>query len=422
MEAHKIVKTNSEKLFSTVIIICSLGYFIDVFDIMLFSVYRLQSFKDLGMNLNDHSYILQITTKILNYQMSGALLGGIFWGIMGDKKGRLKMLYFSIALYSTACFLTAFVHNIEQYSILRCITGFGLAGEVGIGITLISELVPRQKRGLAGGIMVSIGILGGLGAYLSYKFNIHWRSGYALGGILGFMLLLIRTSLHESTIFKSVHNQSMIKKGNLLFIVNNRERFTKYILLLGLGLFTWFATGILVTSSELFAKLLFPNNTINYDPALALVLCSIGYSLGDISVAVLSQRLKSRRKAIGSFIFLQLLMLILYFSNFNSSTTNMYICCLLIGIGSGYRSMVLVVASELFGTNIRATVTTSIPNFARGSFLLTNFLFQIVGIKWLHFTILQSALYLGIGICVLSFICVSLIPETFSKNLDYIEQ
>ncbi|MDI9358994.1 MAG: MFS transporter [Phycisphaerales bacterium] len=422
MEVNRISQTNSEKLFSTVIIICSLGYFIDVFDIMLFSVYRLQSFKDLGMNLNDHPYIFQNTTKILNYQMCGALLGGIFWGILGDKKGRLKILYFSIALYSITCFLTAFVHNVEQYAILRCITGFGLAGEVGIGVTLASELLPQQKRGLAGGVMASVGILGVIGAYLSYKLNIHWRTGYALGGVLGFMLLLIRTSMHESTLFKSIHKQPTIIKGNLLFIVNKWKRLKKYLLLLGLSLFTWFAIGILITSNEQFAKLLFPNNSINYDPTLALVLYAIGSALGEITVAILSQRLKSRRKSIVCFIFLQLLVLILYFSNFNNSTTKMYICCLLIGIGSGYWSIFLVVSSELFGTNLRATVATSIPNFARGSLVLTNFLFQVVGIKWLHFTILQSALYLGIGICVLSFICVSLIPETFSKNLDYIEQ
>ncbi|MDI9359055.1 MAG: MFS transporter [Phycisphaerales bacterium] len=415
-------KKKSEQLFSIALVICSLGYFIDVFDIIIFSIYRLQSFKDLGIDLNDHTYILHITSKILNYQMCGALLGGIFWGIMGDKKGRLKVLYFSIALYSVACFLTAFIHSIEVYAILRLITGIGLAGEIGIGVTLLSELLPQKKRGLAAGIMASVGILGGIGAYLSYKFHIQWRFAYALGGTLGFMLLIIRSTMQESALFETVHKQVAIKKGNLLFIVNNWERLKKYLLLLGLSMFPWFAIGILITSSEQFAKLLFPNNTTNYDPAIAVVLCYIGYAVGDIVVAILSQQVQSRRKAIALFIGLQLIMTILYFSNFNNSNTHMYLCCLLIGIGGGYWSMFLVIASELFGTNLRATVATTIPNFARGSFLLTNFLFQVVGIKWLHLSMLQSALYLAIAISILNFICIALIPESFSKDLDYVEQ
>ncbi len=198
--------TNS--IFQLAVIVSALGFFVDVYDLLLFAIIRKPSLVDLGLSPEQ---VLSQGEFIISVQMIGLLLGGILFGIIGDKKGRLSVLFGSILMYSIANILNGMVVNVEQYAILRFIAGVGLAGELGAGVTLVSELLPKEKRSVATGFIAGFGIFGVVFAFLLSRY-FDWRTCYYIGGALGIGLLLMRVSVRESSLFHQV-KQSTRKEG-----------------------------------------------------------------------------------------------------------------------------------------------------------------------------------------------------------------
>ncbi|GIW22782.1 MAG: MFS transporter [Candidatus Sericytochromatia bacterium] len=403
---------NERKNIILAVVVASLGYFVDIYDLLLFSIVRVNSLKGIGI-INEED-ILNHGLYLLNMQMLGMLLGGIFWGILGDKKGRLSVLFGSIFLYSIANILNGLVQTVEQYSLLRLIAGIGLAGELGAGITLVSELMSKESRGYGTTIVATIGILGAVvGAFVGKLFD--WRTAYFIGGIMGLFLLLLRVGLLESNIFSSLKETS-IQRGNFFQLFQNKEIFFRYLNCILIGLPIWFVVGILITFSPEFGKefgmenLPIAGESVKY--------CYIGLSIGDLSSGLLSQKIKSRKKAVGIFIILTAISILLYFTFANISLEIFYTICLVLGFSIGYWAVFVTISAENFGTNLRATVTTSVPNFIRGSVVPITIVFQ--ELKSIY-TLSTSAMIVGFSTILISLISLSALKETYGKDLNYVE-
>ena len=362
----------SNSIFSIAVIVAALGYFVDIYDLLLFTIVREPSLRDLGINLQDGKAVLAASTKIINWQMVGLLIGGIVWGIMGDKKGRLSVLFGSIILYSVANFITGFVQNTDHYAYARFVAGIGLAGELGAGITLVSELLPRTKRGIGTSLVAGIGLFGAVFAYFTYKFTNDWRLCYKIGGGLGVALLFLRISVAESGMFKQVKQQN-VSRGNLLLFFTNGKRFKKYLLAILIGLPTWYVIGILVNYSNRFATAFYGENKIESGRAIMYAYAAI--AVGDILVGLVSQYFKSRKKALYLFYLFTILSGILFFSGAVQTDTTMYIACSMLGFSTGFWAIFVTMGAEQFGTNLRATAATTIPNMVRGALPLINLVF-----------------------------------------------
>ena len=181
---------------------------VDMYDLFLFSINRVSSLKSLHIS---GEQLLADGIMLLNLQMAGMLIGGIFWGIMGDKKGRLSVLFGSILIYSIANIGNGFVTTVTQYAVLRFIAGFGLAGELGAGITLVTEILPKERRGYGTTLVATVGIMGALLAYfVSHLFD--WRTAYFIGGGLGLILMILRVRVFESGMFMKLKEKN-IKTG-----------------------------------------------------------------------------------------------------------------------------------------------------------------------------------------------------------------
>ena len=347
-------------LFSIPVLVAALGYFVDIYDLLLFGIVRIDSLKSLGL---DAAMIADQGLDIINHQMIGLLIGGILWGMMGDKKGRLSVLFGSIVLYSLANIANGFVQTVEQYSICRFIAGIGLAGELGAGITLVSELIPKEKRGVATSIVAGVGLTGAVVAYFISK-AFDWRTCYYIGGGLGLLLLLLRISVYESGMFRDLEKQE-VSKGNFLMFFTNGKRFKKYMLCILIGLPTWYVIGILVTFSNEFGKHF--NIPGEIDPALGIMYAYAAISVGDVLIGLLSQVLKSRKKALYIFYGITIIGIVLFFRQYNGSTADMYLICALLGFGTGFWAIFVTMAAENFGTNLRATAATTVPNMVRGA-------------------------------------------------------
>jgi len=406
-------------LFNLAVIVGALGYFVDIYDLLLFSIIRIPSLKSLGLNPDE---IAKQGLHIINIQMLGLLIGGIIWGVLGDKKGRMKVLFASIILYSLGNIANGFVHNVDQYAIVRFITGLGLAGELGAGITLVSELMPKEKRGIATSLVAGIGLSGAVFAYFIRQEFVTangegWRTCYFIGGALGFLLLFLRVGVLESGMFKSIEQTVNVKKGNILMLFTNGKRFKKYITAILIALPNWYVIGILITFSDKFASKMNVQGTI--DPGKAVMVAYAAISIGDILIGFISQWLKSRKKSLFLFHIITAIAVVWYFNLQGQSSTMLYIVAALLGFGTGFWAMFVTMAAEQFGTNIRATVATTAPNMARGSLVLVSFLF--VQLQSSH-SYLQSGWITGIVVFAIGFISLALTEETFGKDLNYIEQ
>jgi len=394
------------------VIVAALGYFVDIYDLLLFSIVRVQSLKDIG--IAEGEVLKNVGISLLNWQMTGMLIGGIAWGILGDKRGRLSVLFGSIILYSLANIANGFVETVEQYKWLRLISGIGLAGELGAGITLVSEVMSKEKRGYGTAIVASIGIMGAVVAYFVAR-TWDWRTAYFVGGGLGLALLVLRISVYESGMFKNVQ-QTQVERGNFLKLFTKRDLFFKYLKCICIGLPTWYIVGILVALALEFSKAY--NMTELADPGRAVMWCYTGLTLGDLSSGLLSQFLKSRKKAMYVFLSISTATIAFYLSSKNISLDFFYFKTFLMGFGAGFWAVFVTIASEQFGTNIRATVTTTVPNFARGSLVPISMAFAY----FQNYTnIVGSAFIIG-GICMtIAFIALATMRETFNKDLDYLE-
>jgi putative MFS transporter len=403
-------------VFSLAVIVAALGYFVDIYDLLLFTIVRKPSLVDLGVT---DTGMLAASTKIINWQMIGLLIGGIVWGIMGDKRGRLSVLFGSILLYSVANFLTGFVENVNQYASARFVAGIGLAGELGAGITLVSELMPKSKRGIGTSLVAGIGLFGAVFAYFTYQYTEDWRLCYKIGGGLGVVLLILRISVAESGMFKQLKTTNVVR-GNLLMFFTNGKRFKKYILAILIGLPTWYVIGVLVNLSDRFAGQLYGKNAI--DGGRAIMFAYTGIAIGDIVVGLVSQWLKSRKKALFLFYGLTVLSTIYFFSDANNNDTSMYIACTLLGFSTGFWAIFVTMGAEQFGTNLRATAATTIPNMVRGALVGINLLFKDLFQDSWHWSLIKAGIITGIIMMVITLVAAYFTEETFHKDLDYVEE
>jgi MFS transporter, putative metabolite:H+ symporter len=411
-----MTKTNYG-IFSVPVIVAALGYFVDIYDLLLFTIVREPSLRALGVV---DASMLSESTKIINWQMIGLLIGGIIWGMMGDKRGRLSVLFGSILLYSLANFVTGYVVDTDWYAAARFVAGLGLAGELGAGITLVSELLPKNKRGIGTSLVAGIGLFGAVFAYFTFRFTDQdWRLCYKIGGVLGMLLLFLRIGVAESGMFRNVKSTEHVRRGNILMFFTNGERFKKYMLAILIGLPTWYVIGILVNYSNRFAKEFYGENAV--DSGKAIMYSYIGIAIGDILIGLVSQYFKSRRKALFIFYGFTIISGILFFSPFNSNDTIMYSICTALGFSTGFWAIFVTMGAEQFGTNLRATAATTIPNMVRGSLPLLNILFKNVFQDQMHINIVPSAIITGVIAIIIALVSAYKTKETFHKDLNYVE-
>jgi MFS transporter, putative metabolite:H+ symporter len=406
-------------ILSVPVIVAALGYFVDIYDLLLFTIVRVPSLQGIGVNATNNDAMIAASTSVINWQMFGLMLGGILWGVMGDKKGRLSVLFGSIFLYSVANFCTGFVTTVPQYAAARFIAGLGLAGELGAGITLVSELLPKNKRGVGTSLVAGIGLFGAVAAYFTYKISGDWRLCYKIGGGLGGILLILRISVAESGMFKQVQ-ESSVSKGNLFMFFTNATRFKKYILAILIGLPTWFVIGILVNLSNQFAAEFYGANAI--DSGRSIMFAYAAIAIGDILIGLVSQYFKSRKKALLCFYMLCIAALALFFSPFNNSDVRMYAICALLGFSTGFWAIFVTMGAEQFGTNLRATAATTIPNMVRGALPLINLLFVDLFRKTYHWNLTQSGIVTGCIVMAITLVAFAFTEETFHKDLNYVEE
>lgn len=402
-------------IFSIPVLVAALGYFVDIYDLLLFTIVREPSLK--GINVLDADMV-EASTKIINWQMIGLLIGGVLWGILGDKKGRLSVLFGSILLYSAANFATGFVETVQQYAMARFIAGIGLAGELGAGITLVSELLPKEKRGVGTSLVAGVGLSGAVAAYFTYKFSADWRLCYMIGGGLGLGLLILRISVAESGMFQ-VAKQSEAARGNFFMFFQNKKRFKKYLLAILIGLPTWYVIGILVNLSNRFAGELYGDTSL--DSGRAIMFAYAGISIGDITVGLISQWLKSRKKALFIFYGLTILGILFFYSPYNNSNATMYAICGFLGFATGFWAIFVTMGAEQFGTNIRATAATTIPNMVRGALVLINLMFVDLFQKSMQWPLVQSGIVTGVIVIGVTLVAAWFTEETFHKDLNYLE-
>lgn len=409
-----------DKKLSLTILVASLGYFVDIYDLQLFNIVSKESLR--GIGITDENLIKTLDYSLFLWQMSGIIIGGLIWGILGDKRGRKKILFGSILIYSLANISNAFVTNVEAYSIIRFITGIGLAGELGAAVTLINESMSKEKRGFGTMIIVTMGALGAVAAVGIHKLQFtmfgleSWQMSYIIGGCLGLLLLFMRFQTSESEMFDKVEKQN-VQRGNFFMLFKTKDRLLRYLSCIAIGLPVWFCVGLLIKFSEKFATILEVNGTI--DPTTCIVFCYLGLSVGDLVSGFISQFLRSRKKIIYLYLFTTIL-ISLYFLLVHHHSVNMfYALSALLGATTGYWVLFVSNAAEQFGTNIRSTVASTVPNFVRGSTVPIVLTFKAIEP---NFGAVNSALLIG-GITVaLALIALSYLPETFGKNLNFIEE
>ena len=401
--------------FNIIVIVAALGYFVDIYDLILFSIVRVPSLTELGYAGDE---LTSTGLRLLNTQMLGMLIGGIIWGMLGDKKGRLSVLFGTILLYSIANIANGMITNIEQYYVLRFIAGVGLAGELGIGITLVSEVMTKETRGYGTTIVSGIGIAGAVVGFLvADKFD--WRVAYYVGGALGLMLLILRISVYESGMFSKIKEQE-VKKGSFVSLFTDRNRLKKYIKCILIGMPVWYVIGVIVTLAPEFASADALDVQGKVIGGKAVMYHYIGASLGAFSLGLLSQRLKSRKKALLIALTGLTITLAWCFLSVGISSATFYIMLLVIGIPNGFWSVFVTTASEQFGTNLRATVTTTVPNFVRGTTVLITTSFNYL--KGGSPGVIGAAAIVGVAVMALSFYATLTSEESYHKELDYVEE
>jgi len=419
-----------EKKTILLIVVASLGYFVDIYDLILFNVVKKESLIALG--ITNPAQLKSISIDLFNWQMGGMLLGGILWGILGDKKGRIKVLFGSILMYSIANIANAFVDNVEAYAIIRFIAGVGLAGELGAGITLVSEVMSKENRGYGTMIIVTFGALGavlaalvgGEGHFIAGAIQnatgiilANWQVAYIVGGALGLVLLLMRIGTLESGMFKGLHSAG-VKRGDFLSLFKNPKLFKTYLNCILIGLPVWYIIAVLVALAEDFAR---PSvlNVPGIVNGQAVMYAYLGLSAGDLLSGLLSQWWRSRKKVVALYLAMSMTLVLLYlFTTSGNSSTYFYVIMFLIGVATGYWALFVSIAAEQFGTNIRSTVTTTVPNFVRGAVIPITASFKLMEAP---LGTIGSALVVGVVCIGLAAFALRGLEETFAKDLDYIE-
>lgn len=404
----------SHDILNLTVLVAALGYFVDIYDLLLFSIIRVPSLASLGLSA---AQITGNSESIIMWQMLGLMIGGVIWGIAGDKKGRLSVLFGSIILYSLANICNGFVETPGQYALVRFIAGIGLAGELGAGITLVSEQTPKEKRGLATSLVAGVGLFGAVLAFI-IKENFSWRICYFIGGGLGLVLLLLRISVLESGLFKQLQQQD-VQRGNFFMLFNNGSRFKKYLRSVLIGLPTWFVIGVLVTFSKEFGEHFGISEPI--DTGKAIMYAYVAIAIGDILTGFVSQWLRSRKKALYIFYGITVVFMVLFFTVLqNGSAQKLYWICAGLGFGTGFWAIFVTMGAEQFGTNLRATAAATIPNMVRG--MLSIFVLPLFkGLRGVT-DYVTAGWITAIIIMVITIIAAIGVSETFNKDLDYLEE
>ncbi len=404
-------------IFSLPVIVGALGFFVDIYDLLLFNIVRKSSFADLGVA---ESAMKNIGEKTISLQMIGLAVGGIIWGILGDKKGRKSVLFGSILLYSLATIANGFVNDIDQYMWLRFIAGLGLAGELGASITLTSELLPKEKRAIGASIIATAGVLGSITAYFVHDLSgENWRLSYFIGGGMGIALLFLRVRVLESHMYDKM-KQATVKLGNYWMLLNNRDRFFRYLRGILIGLPVWYIIGILITFADEFAKQ-FEITGFNQPKALMLQYVALG--IGDMTAGILSNYIKSRKKTLFIFYGITSIFILLFFAfRGGGNAFNMYLICMGLGFGAGISVLYIMMSAEQFGTNLRATAAISIPNLVRGFLPLILLLFQFLRSQNVFNDYVTGAWVTGIIIMVTGFAAALFVKESYGKDMDFTER
>ncbi len=403
-------KTNKNVIF--IVIVASLGYFVDIYDLVIFSIVRIQSFNDIGI---PETEMRKGGEYVLNMQMGGLLLGGVIWGIIGDKFGRIKVLFGSILLYSFANMANAYVNNINSYALVRFVAGIGLAGELGAGITLVSESMDKNKRGYGTMIVAVVGVIGAVVAfYIAEHFD--WRNAYLVGGGIGILLLALRIGTFESGLYKNTAAKNIIK-GRFSMLFTNRERFLRYLYCLLIGLPIWFVVGIFVTQAPEFGKALGATETLS--AGKGIMFTYIGISLGDLLAGLLAQVTRSRKLAVFIFQVLIIISSVWYLSSTGITPQKFQWLSFFMGLAVGYWATFVTISSEQFGTNLRATVTTTAPNFVRGALIPSTFLFEFFVHK---FNIITAGYIMIFLLSSIALFALTQLKESFDKDLNYLEE
>ncbi|HNI32668.1 MAG: MFS transporter [Chitinophagales bacterium] len=412
------IDTNTQqKGVTLLVIVAALGYFVDVFDLLLFGMVRVSSLRSLGVA---ETQLEAIGLRLDNWQMLGMLLGGIFWGILGDKRGRLSVLFGSIVTYSIANSLNAYVHTIPQYEILRFIAGFGLAGELGAGVTLVNESMNKEKRGIATAFIAGFGVLGAVFGCLIVLWLKDWRTCYLIGGIMGFALLILRISVYESGMYLTV-KQKTSNLGNFFILLKDKKKLIRYISIILLAIPIWYVVQLYAKYAPELADAL----GLQYDDKkkvaiYAIMIIYLGLTIGDVSCGLISNYLKSRKKAILLYICVLSVFIIVFWWIGKINMTFFYTMIFLLGIGIGYWAVFMSTAAESFGINIRSTVSNTAPNFVRGAVIGINYLYITFKTNF-HFSTQMANLSVGV-ICIgIAIIAWTQIEETYGKDLDYVE-
>ena len=408
----------------TLVIVASLGYFVDIYDLVLFNVVKKESLEAIGLG---GETLARYDTSLFNWQMGGMLLGGILWGVLGDKRGRVQVLFGSILLYSVANIANAFITGTAGYSLCRLIAGIGLAGELGAGITLVVESMGRTQRGWGTMIIVTFGALGAAaasfvgkgGAAMAQALGLSlqgWQMAYVVGGVLGMALLALRAGAFESGLFTHVRTRSDVAKGDFLALFRDRARTLKYLACIAIGLPVWFAIGVLINKSHVIGPAIGVRGEVNV--GTSVMWSYIGLSVGDLFSGLLSQWMRSRRKVILLYLAFQSLCVLLLLFQGPVSLSRFYFMCLMIGISTGFWALFVTVASEQFGTNLRSTVTSTVPNFVRGAVIPITL--SYVALRG-PFGDVAAVLITGAASIGLSLAATLYVRETFEDDMDFLE-
>jgi putative MFS transporter len=399
-------------LFNATIIICSLGYFVDIYDLILFSIVRIPSLQSIGVETSE---LMSKGVTLLNLQMGGMLVGGLLWGIMGDRKGRVSVLYGSILLYSLANIANAFVTTYPAYAALRFLAGVGLAGELGAAVTLVSELMPKARRGYGVALVASVGILGAIfAAFVSEVFS--WQTAYLVGGAMGLSLLVFRMKMKDSILFETVRQTAAVQKGNFFMFFTSRERFLRYVSCIFIGAPNWFIIGVLVMFAPEITASLSPTEPILVAKGVGWLY--LGLSLGDLASGFLSQWIGSRRKVVLLFLTMSAPVIYLYLTATSHGTLFYYALFFVLGICNGYWAVMITIAAEQFGTNLRATAATTVPNFVRAMVIPLT-----LSVQALHtqMSLISSVAIVAVGCLITAYLALYFLEETHGRDLNFLE-
>lgn len=418
-----MTKAASASSLNKIIIVAALGYFVDIYDLVLFSVERKDSLTEILGAAATPQNLKSVGMDLLNWQMGGMLIGGLFWGMLGDKKGRLSVLFGSILMYSLANIFNGMVTNVQWYAALRFISGFGLAGELGAGITLVSETMSKERRGIGTMIVATVGVFGAVVAGFMGDVISNWRWSFYIGGGMGLLLLVLRVGILESGMFEKLKSTT-VTRGNFFSLFKTRARAGQYLSVIMIAVPVWYVMGILIT----FAPEIFLSMGITHfkpDAGKSIMYAYLGITIGDLASGFISQILKSRKKALAIFMVMTALSIILYFKLAIISELYYYVIITIIGFATGYWAVFMSTAAELFGTNLRATATTTAPNFVRGSVIFLSFLFKLFENYFVTTDgkpdSRSAAIAVGIVVAVLGVVAWLNLKETFHKDLNYTE-